>query len=117
VSAATLPWTDTGVTLLAGDDVIVTANGTFGVAGSDPGKTPAALGCAGDGSGRPVQVPSLQIWAPIAKIGSAAPFCIGSGIHISAATSGKLYATFNDEPPFSDNWGGVTIQWQITRHP
>lgn len=117
VSAATLPWTDIGLTVQAGDDVTITASGTYGIAGSDPGKTPQSLGCAGDGGGRPVVVSSLMIWASIARIGDGTPFCIGTGVHIPFAAAGELFATFNDEPPFSDNWGGVTIHWQIRRHP
>jgi serine/threonine-protein kinase len=114
VAASSPPWTDTGVDLETGDYVTITASGTFGVAGSDPGKTPASVGCAGRADGYGVPAQNLQIWAPIARVGSGAPVCIGAAVSFVTSTTGRLYVTFNDDA-CGDNWGFVTINWQITR--
>ena len=117
MAAKTPPWTNTGVTVQAGDDVTITASGTFGVAGSDPGKTPASVGCAGGTpQGYAVPAPNLQIWAPVGRIGNTTAFCIGGSVHFVASTSGTLTVTFNDDN-VSDNWGGVTVTWQISHQP
>ena len=113
LAATTAGWVDTGVAVLSGSAVLLTASGTYGVAGSDPGKTPASVGCSGGGlPGMPA--PDLQAWAPIGRIGAGTPFCIGAGSTFTAVTSGDLYIALNDDP-YGDNWGGITFQWEITR--
>ena len=113
--ATTAPWTNAGVALEAGDVVSITASGTYGVAGSDPGKTPTSVGCAGGTpQGYSVPAPNLQIWAPVGRVGSTTAFCIGGSIQFVASASGTLYLAINDDA-FGDNWGGITINWQITR--
>jgi hypothetical protein len=71
------------------------------------------VGCAGT-AGSGAVAPNLQYWAPIGKIGSAAPFCIGASVQFVATSAGELYTVINDDV-FGDNWGSVTISWAITR--
>jgi hypothetical protein len=117
LSATTPPWTTVSVTIQTGDQVTISSSGTYGVAGSDPGKTPAAIGCAGGTpSGYTVPAPNLQIWALVGRIGNSTAFCIGGSINFVATTSGTLYVTFNDDV-FTDNWGGATVNWQVSHQP
>ena len=117
MSATTPPWTNLGVAVQKGDKVTITTTGTFGVAGSDPGKTPSSVGCAGGTpKGYSVPAPNLQIWAPVGRIGNAAAFCIGASKSVVASAAGTLYVTFNDDV-FGDNWGGITVNWKVSHQP
>jgi len=53
------------------------------------------------------------MWSVVGRIGSGTAFCIGAGSQVSASGSGELYVTINDDV-YGDNWGGVTINWQMT---
>jgi hypothetical protein len=111
LSAATM-WAMPGIAVNAGDTLTLTASGTFGVAGSDPGKTPAGVGCAVQTSPAGFAAPNLSLWSVVGRIGFGTPFCIGAGSQVTAAAFGQLFVTINDDV-FGDNWGGVTISWQI----
>jgi serine/threonine-protein kinase len=111
---AATPWANPGIAVQEGDLLTFTASGTFGVAGSDPGKTPAGMGCSTPPPPLSLVAPELTGSAVVGKVGSGAPFCIGAGCNVVATTSGELYVSINDDV-FGDNWGGVTINWQITR--
>jgi hypothetical protein len=117
LSATAPPWTTVSVTVQTGDQVTISSSGTYGVAGSDPGKTPASVGCSGGTpSGYSVPAPDLQIWGLIGRIGNSGAFCIGDSVSFVATTSGTLYVTFNDDV-VTDNWGGVTVNWQVSHQP
>jgi hypothetical protein len=49
-------------------------------------------------------------------VGSGAPFCIGGGSQVTANASGQLYVSLNDDV-FTDNWGGVTVDWSVSHQP
>jgi hypothetical protein len=113
-SAATM-WANSGIAVQAGDALAFTASGTYGVAGSDPGKTPQMVGCAYQPTqGYSPVAPNIGLHAVVGRIGTGTAFCIGAGSQVTATASGTLYVTINDDV-FSDNWGGVTVHWQITR--
>ena len=106
------PWTDGGIAVQAGDEVTFTASGTYGVAGSDPGDTPQKIGCSLQ-SNPTAEASNISLWSVMGRFGSGTPFCIGAGSTVIAAAPGELYVAINDDV-YSDNWGGVTINWQIT---
>jgi hypothetical protein len=112
---ASLQWADPGIWVNEGDYLTFTASGVYHIAGSDPGRTPGGTGCSA-----PPDPPSLNEVAPnltgstvVGIVGSSEPFCIGAGTSVIAATSGWLYVSVNDGV-FTDNWGDITIHWQIT---
>ena len=109
-------WADTGIAVQAGDRITLAAVGTYGVIGTDQGKTPSSVGCGGQDRSNLMAAPDLSFWSVVGRIGYGTPFCIGGGCQITAVTSGELYATINDNY-FVDNWGGVIINWQISHQP
>jgi len=111
LSAAT-EWADAGVAVDAGDVLTLTSSGTYGVAGSDPGKTPQSVGCASQQNSA-AAAPSLSLWSVVGRVGAGEAFCIGPGSEITSTATGELYVTINDDT-YGDNWGGVTIDWQIS---
>jgi hypothetical protein len=100
------PWTDTGVSVQAGDSVSITADGIIRIAGSDPGKTPdGAPGCiATDSPTDSWEAPGLTCWSMIGQIGSNAAFEVGSNDTFTATSSGELFLGVNDDY-FPDNSG------------
>ena len=112
---AATEWVNPGIAVLAGDSLSFTASGTYGVAGSDPGKTPSSVGCVAQ-SNPTEAAPNLSMWSVVGRIGSGTAFCIGAGSQVSASGSGELYVTINDDV-YGDNWGGVTINWQVSHQP
>jgi hypothetical protein len=103
----TQQWTDTGITLHADDRLGITASGEIHVSPS------SAAGPAGDPSCTPAvnhpadsaqfPAPGLPCWSLIARIGSGAPFEVGTATRITAV-SGELYLGVNDDD-FSANSG------------
>jgi Protein kinase domain len=105
-------WTDTGVTLIAGDIVGITASGNAYLASAGSTQTPA-----GDWSCRPATdhaaqsaefpAPQLTCWSLIARIGTGPPFEVGSSL-LFTATAGRLYIGVND-----DSFAGNTGNWAV----
>jgi serine/threonine-protein kinase len=115
-SAAT-PWAASGVAVQAGDVVTLTASGAFHVTGPDPAHSPAEIGCSYQTTaGVTPLVPTISIWSVVGRVGSGAPFCIGGGSQVTANASGQLYVSLNDDV-FTDNWGGVTVDWSVSHQP
>jgi hypothetical protein len=104
--AGNQPWTDTGITVNAGDRVQFQASGEilFGrTAGmnSTPDGNPAIRGNYPD--------PTVPVGALIGKIGNSAPFAIGMQTQpLGMPASGRLYLGVNDND-FSDNSGAFTV--------
>lgn len=116
---ASQPWTDSGISVTAGDSVSITASGTIYIAGSDPGKTPAgAPGCVATADNSippgPFLVPGLTCWSLIGRIGTSAAFEVGTGTTFTAASSGELYLGVDDNF-FGDNRGAWTAHITITQ--
>jgi hypothetical protein len=104
--AGNQPWTDTGITVNAGDRVQFQASGEimFGrTAGmnSTPDGNPTMRGNYPD--------PTVPVGALIGKIGNSAPFAIGMQTQpLGMPASGRLYLGVNDND-FSDNSGAFTV--------
>lgn len=114
----TAPWYDTGISVSAGNVVMVSASGSVYIGWlSDASleyETPA--GCPGFSTSAPpgpFLAPDLPAWSLIGRIGpSGAPFEIGTGVTFTAPTSGELYLSMNDNY-FDDNYGSWTVEVTI----
>jgi len=101
-------WTDTGITLHAGDQLGITAAGEIYVSavpasegpGGNPACTPATTYPAQSAQ---FPAPDLPCWSLIGRIGSGAPFEVGGSTQLTA-TSGELYLGVNDDS-FTANSG------------
>ena len=109
-------WVDTGITVVAGEAITISANGQvyIGAIGlgqpniSDyqtPAGDPTTTTAAQTGFAGAFAAPGLVPWSLVGRIGSSGtPFEVGSGSAIAAPTSGRLYLSVNDNN-FSDNSG------------
>jgi GDSL-like Lipase/Acylhydrolase family len=109
------PWTDTGISLSAGDSVSITASGTIYIAASDPGKTPAGdPSCvAADSSTETWVAPGQICWSMIGRIGNNPAFEVGTGTSFTAADGGELFLGVNDDY-FPDNSGAWSATLDVT---
>lgn len=109
----TQEWTDTNVTVAAGDTLGITAAGQVYIDPSYP------VGPAGDQSCIPERdhpggaFPGLSLpcWSLIARIGNGAPFEVGTSTLVTT-TSGVLYLGVNDDN-FSDNSGSWMVNIKL----
>ena len=93
--SATERWTDTGLTVRAGDSISIEADGTIQMSG-DRGDTAAPAG--GRRSAPGALVHNAAAGTLIARIGNGAPFAVGARRTIARApTSGRLYLGVNDD--------------------
>jgi PA-IL-like protein len=104
---ATQAWTDTGITVNAGDRVVFNASGqiTFG----------RGAGQTADPNGNPAEKranypdPTVPVGALIGKIGNSAPFAIGMQTQpLPMSASGRLMLGINDNE-LGDNSGFYTV--------
>jgi hypothetical protein len=100
-------WTDTGITVNAGDRVVFQASGQIAF-GSGPGQT-------ADPNGNPAERranypdPSVPVGALIGKVGNSAPFAIGMQTQpLGMPASGRLMIGVNDNE-LADNSGFFTV--------
>jgi len=93
--SATDRWTDTGLTVRAGDSISIDADGTIQMSG-DRGDTAAPAGSRRNAPGALVRnAPAGML---IARIGNGAPFAVGAHRTITRApASGRLYLGVNDD--------------------
>ena len=109
-------WTDTGVTVSAGNELGITAAGQVyaAVPGSqegpvgNPSCTPAA---AYSTQSAQFPAPDLPCWSLVARIGSGPAFEVGTSI-LATATSGQLYLGINDDA-VSGNTGSWTVNIKL----
>jgi serine/threonine protein kinase len=106
-------WTSTGVTVRSGDELGITAAGQIYIDPKYPVSPSGVQSCipATDHPGGPFPAPNLYCWSLIAKIGSGAPFEVGTSTLITA-TSGLLYLGVNDDN-FTDNSGDWTVRIKL----
>jgi hypothetical protein len=109
---STRKFTPTGVTVKTGEKVTIKATGivNFGPTSIDhmaPGGRPlsACTGTAGPGGG--FTAPALNCWSLIGRIGTEAPFEVGSATTFRATSDGALRLGLNDNE-FQDNRGAWT---------
>lgn len=98
ILSATQKWTNTKVTVPAGDEVGISADGQVTVSppqtvspAGDPSCTPAQ-----NYPGRAFPAPTLPCYSLIARIGNGPPFEIGTSALIANAAPGILYLGIND---------------------
>ena len=104
--AANQAWTDTGITVNAGDKVVFQASGEI-TYGRSPGQTATPDG----GPDRRAQypVPSVPVGALIGRVGNSAPFGIGTQSQpLPMPASGRLMLGINDNE-LADNGGAYTV--------
>ena len=105
---ATTQWTNTGVTVPAGDELGITASGAVTVGGG-------AYGPDGDAACTPKATFPMGTDAPcyalIARIGNGAPFGVGTSVLITPG-AGVLYLGINDDS-FSGNAGSWTARIKL----
>lgn len=99
--SATERWTDTGLTVRAGDSISVEADGTIQMSG-DRNDTAAPAGGRRNAPGALVSNAPAGIL--IARIGNGAPFAVGARRTMRAPVSGRLYLGVNDDY-LEDNGG------------
>ncbi len=114
---ANVPWTDTGIDLIAGDKLHITATGTVdfsdktgvGPAGTERGWKDTVLA---------LSVPSAGRGALVGRVGSdpaALPFLIGANGTVTVPVAGRLFLSVN-QGEFSKPTSGK-FQAQIERTP
>ncbi len=104
---ATRAWTDTGITVNAGDRVAFNASGQIAF-GRSPGQTADPNGNGAEKRAN-YPDPSVPVGALIGKIGNSAPFAIGMQTQpLAMPASGRLMLGVNDNE-LTDNSGFYTV--------
>ena len=114
VLSATQEWTNTKVTVPAGDNLGISADGQITVSPTE------SVGPAGDPSCTPAQqypgaafpAPDLPCYSLIARIGNGTPFEVGPSTLITNAASGVLFLGINDNS-FSGNSGSWNVKIKL----
>ena len=106
-------WTDTGITVQAGQQLTITASGEIYVGATSASESPAGLPGCTPAVSYPAQsaqfpAPSLTCWSLIARIGAGAPFEVGGSAQLTA-TSGDLYLGVN-----GDSFAANSGSWSAT---
>ena len=107
------PFTDTGISLEAGETISIVATGTASCcSGAMPvgpkGKAISGHVCRGALWVGPFTAPGVNCWSLIGRIGtSSAAFYVGRTFCVSTPTAGELFLGFNDNY-YPDNTGGFT---------
>ncbi|HEX5069222.1 MAG TPA: hypothetical protein VFV78_03320 [Vicinamibacterales bacterium] len=90
-------WTDTGITVRAGDPLLIRASGQIRFSGNGR-DTAEPDGARGRASTAAAPMPNVEIGALIGRIGNSAPFLIGSDSgDLRAPRDGRLYLGVNDD--------------------
>ena len=107
--SATDRWTDTGLTVRAGDSISIEADGTIQMSG-DRNDTAEPAGSRRNAPGALVRnAPAGML---IARIGNGAPFAVGARRTARAPASGRLYLGVNDDY-LDDNRGQFNVMVSI----
>ena len=114
VLSATQEWTNTKVTVPAGDELGISADGQVTVSPTE------SVGPAGDPSCTPAQqypgaafpAPGLPCYSLIARIGNGTPFEVGTSTLVTVAASGTLFLGINDDS-FSGNSGSWNVKIKL----
>lgn len=105
---ANQPWTETGITVKAGDLVTFQARGQVAIARGGP-DTFAGPDGKGDLRSRSYPDPDMPAGGLIGKVGNSAPFSIGSNSQpIRMPANGRLLLGVNDNE-FGDNSGYFSV--------
>ena len=107
--SATERWTDTGLTVRAGESISIEADGTIQMSG-DRNDTAAPAGGRRNAPGALVRNAPAGIL--IGRIGNGAPFAVGGRRTLRAPASGPLYLGVNDDY-LEDNAGQFNVMVSI----
>jgi Ca2+-binding EF-hand superfamily protein len=106
-------WTDTGVTVRAGDAVTISADGSIVMSTTDPNDTATPAGSRTGRRADAAPLPLAPAGALIARIGNSAPILVGDHDTLRTPVSGRLYLGVNDDH-LPDNSGEyratITVQ-------
>jgi hypothetical protein len=110
-------WTDTGLELLSGQSVVISASGTVNTFGGEPGRNTGPSGEIYLCIESDCFMQNAGFGALVARISSGSPFKIGSKLSFIADRKGKLYLAINDNTAsipsmsdrLSDNSGGFRV--------
>jgi Ca2+-binding EF-hand superfamily protein len=106
-------WTDTGVTVRAGDTVTISADGSIVMSTTDPNDTATPAGSRTGRRADASPLPLAPAGALIARIGNSAPILVGNRDTLRTPVSGRLYLGVNDDH-LPDNSGEyratITVQ-------
>jgi hypothetical protein len=107
----THPWTQTGMSVTAGERLTIQASGSMNWY---TGGCPTPGNCTVDPNGvawarcgtiaPAIVAPGINCWSLIGRIGGSAPFEVGTSLTLTASTSGELDLGVNDNN-FCDNTG------------
>jgi hypothetical protein len=103
----TQPWTDTGISVRAGDTITFDGQGTVRISNNRND----IAGVGGTLSGRReanAPLPNQTAGALIARIGNSPPLFIGNRRSVRAPFSGRLYLGVNDDY-LNDNSGDFQV--------
>jgi hypothetical protein len=101
------PWTDTGITVNAGDRLVFNASGQIAF-GKGPGQTADPNGNAAERRAN-YPDPAVPVGALIGRIGNSAPFAIGMQTQpLGMPASGRLMLGINDNE-LGDNSGFYSV--------
>lgn len=102
---ANVQWFNSGLTLASGQSFNITASGSW----MTDSMTYGADGMVIVGTGGYL-LPTAPAYSLIGKMGSGAPFFIGSSYHETADVSGTLFLSMNDVPSeFGNNSGSLSV--------
>ena len=110
---ANQPWTDSGLTVRAGDTISIDTQGTVRISGNRND----LAGAGGTLSGRREAdslLPNQPAGALIARIGNSGPLFIGNRRSVRAPFGGRLYLGVNDDY-LEDNSGDFQVSVSVQR--
>lgn len=99
-------WTDTGITVNAGDTITINADGQIRLAANTRDFVSAA---GAEGRVADATMPNAPIGGVVARFGDSAPVFIGQGRTLRVPRSGRLYLGVNDSY-FDDNTGAFNAR-------
>ena len=110
-------WTDTGLELLSGQSVVISASVTVNTFGGEPGRNTGPSGEIYLCIESDCFMQNAGYGTLVARISSGSPFKIGSKLSFIADSNGKLYLAINDNTAsipsmsdrLSDNSGGFSV--------
>jgi hypothetical protein len=117
VVPGTQMWTDSGVSLSAGERLGLTAAGTAYADPAYPVGPAGSSSCipATDDPAGPFPAREAPCWSLIARIGNGQPFEVGTSTQVTT-TAGELYLGMNDDN-FADNSGSWTVRIKLGGMP
>jgi hypothetical protein len=113
--AANVAWVDTGIILLPGDGLTISAEGGWSNGGEQPQNATAAGFDSTFIAG--TELPGAPLAALIGRIGTNA-FMVGRRLETAAGDRGRLLLGMNDvQGTYDDNFGALVVTIHVVRNP